>query len=260
MNQSEEVPWWQTFHVREMADMHLQRHSPQDIDKTVGFLIDQLEVQPGETVYDQCCGSGVISFGLAERERKVVGVDLCQTYIAMASDALVSSEPEIQSRLEFHCDDAFEYETDRPVDAVFNWYSSFGYSDSDRQNERMLHRAFASLKPGGRFALDVPNFPGLIQNFQTQIVREGESLGRKVVCIRDCRLNWQKGLLEQTWNWQVEGKEVDVRKSALRLYLPHQISDMIKRVGFEEVKFLGDVDLREFETNSPRLILTARRP
>jgi hypothetical protein len=150
--------------------------------------------------------------------------------------------------------------TPQPCDGVFNWYSSFGYADSDAGNREMLQRAFESLRPGGRFALDVPNLPGLLRGFQRHLVRHGQSNGKSVTLIRESSVNLVDGLLEQTWTWLVENESPVERHSALRLYLPHHIREMSEQCGFENVRFFGSVDRDPLVLDSPRLICVAERP
>ena len=91
--------------------------------------------------------------------------------------------------------------------------------------------------------MDVPNFAGLIRGFQHHVVRMGVSDGRQVICVRESKINLRAGLLEQTWNWIVEGRPIDQRKSALRIYFPHHISEMLTAVGFEVLDSYGGISL-----------------
>ncbi|MFK7767828.1 MAG: class I SAM-dependent methyltransferase [Mariniblastus sp.] len=262
---NQESEWWRNFHVIEMADLFLERSSQAELDETTNFLIEELNLKPGMHVYDQCCGTGTISFELAKHSISVSGADLCETYIERAIEVSGRNEPTrsappSRAQLEFHCADAFEFVPDKPCDAVFNWFSSFGYASTNEKNRRMLARAFDSLKPGCRFTMDVPNFPGLIRGFQKYMVRTGESNGKSVTCVRECSVNLRSGLLEQTWNWIVEGRSVDQRKSALRIYFPHEIVEMLTDVGFETINLYGGLNRSELEMDSPRLIVTARKP
>ena len=92
----------------------------------------------------------------------------------------------------------------------------------------MLARAYESLLPGGRFALDVPHLPGLLRGFQKHMVRRGQFDGREVLLVRESQVNLHDGLLEQVWSWHVEGRELRRRRRTLRLYLPHQIAEMLE--------------------------------
>ena len=247
--------WWRSFHVIEMADLFLDRPRIQ-VDQTTDFLMEALALKRGDHVFDQCCGIGTVALNFARQNLRATGVDLCQAYI----DRAIETQQQEDLACEFFCDDGFTFVPGETCDAAFNWYSSFGYSDNDDRNQTMIQRAFECLKPGGRYALDIPNLPSLLRGFQHHIVKTGQSNGRDVTCVRHSNINLEQGLLEQTWQWFAEGQPVDRRCSALRLYMPHQVSEMLLRVGFESIQQLGSVDGQPLSIDSPRLILIARKP
>ena len=238
-----------------MADLFLERGNTNEVAQTADFLVKVLALEDGMRIYDQCCGIGTLANALAKRGMKPVGADLCSIYIDRAKVA--AADQGVCS--EFYCEDAFEF-VPQPVNATFNWYSSFGYSVSDEQNCDMLRRAFESLLPGGRFAMDVPNFPNLMRDFQFNLVRSGISAGREVTCVRESRIDWHAGQLKQVWRWFSGGGPTIERESALRIYWPHQIYEMLNLVGFENVQMFGDTDQSKLDMKSPRLILIAQKP
>ncbi len=248
--------WWSTFHVMEMADLFLERSSPQELEETVDFLMDQLSLSSGMRVYDQCCGIGTLTHELAKQGLAAIGTDLCEMYI----DRAKQTGSELNQECQFFCADAFEFVPDAPCHAAFNWYSSFGYARHDDRNQEMIQRAWDCLAPGGKFAMDVPNFPGLIRNFQFHLVRSGQSAGREVTCVRESQIDWSSGQLKQKWQWISADAPIVIRESALRIYWPHQIADMLLSVGFVDIKMYGDLDRSKLKMDSPRLILIATRP
>lgn len=247
--------WWKTFHVMEMADLFLDRKNPEQLQASVDFLRKKLLLNSGDRVFDQCCGVGTLSFELAKAGVVAVGADLCQAYIERANQIATQTGLSCQ----FVCEDAFSYVPTTSCHAAFNWYSSYGYASTDAQNEEMLHRAYEALEPGGMYALDVPNYPGVLRNFQYHLVRTGQSDGKEVTCVRESQVDWGSGQLKQVWKWFVEGAPVDTRHSALRLYWPHQIREALLRVGFVDIEMFGEVDCRALDLDSPRLILVARK-
>lgn len=124
----------------------------------------------------------------------------------------------------------------------------------------MLERAFDALRPGGRFALDLPNFPAVLRGFQRHLVRRGTSEGRRVTLIRDSQIDLGRGSLDQLWTWLIEGQPPVERRSSLRLYFPHQVRDMLEQCGFREIRFFGGMRGEELTMDSPRLLLVASRP
>jgi SAM-dependent methyltransferase len=251
-----EDDWWTSFHVPELADLFLARTDPQELQQTVEFLKESLRLERGGRVYDQCCGIGSLGIALAKQDMLVTGADLCSEFV----DRARVDAGRAGVFCEFHCADAFQFVPAISCDAVFNWYSSFGYATSDERNRRMLARAYEALRPGGRFALDVPNFPAVLRSFQPHIVRRGMSQGRPVVLIRESTMLLERGVLAQVWTWLIDGQPPVAHNSELRLYLPHQISDMLATCGFVDIRMTASIAGDELTLDSPRLICTATRP
>ena len=46
--------WWHTLYDGLLADVLLERE-PGEVDETLRFLVDALQLRPGQRVFDQCC-------------------------------------------------------------------------------------------------------------------------------------------------------------------------------------------------------------
>jgi len=255
----EATEWWTTFHMAEMADVLLARTSEQ-VDTTIGFLERELELTPGQRIFDQCCGSGDLAIPLAKRGFIVTGCDLFAPYIDRAiTQAGADQWSADQVEPTFVCADAFAFVPDQPCDVVINWFSSFGYAADDDVNRTMLARAVDSLVTSGRFAIEVPNIAGILRGFQTTLVQQGMSDGRSVRIERDCKPDFETGLLHQRWQWQIEGEAPVERHSAMKMYLPNRVCELMEEVGLGDLQLFGSDAGEPFEMDSPRLLITARK-
>lgn len=239
--------WWSDFYNDTIAELFLVRDEAAELD----FLASKLALRPGALVFDQCCGIGNLAIGLARRGMRAVGADLCGPYVERARrDA--GTLP-----CEFHAADAFEFRPGRPCDAAFNWYSSFGYADADERNLEMLRRAFESLKPGGRFALDFLNAPAVYRGFQPRMER-GREGGPRVV--RECALDLLRGRLEQTWITTDAAGRSSSRRSSVKLYAPNRIAELLEAAGFRGLELFGSVAGAPLDLDSPRCLVVGRKP
>src|SRR5207245_5435086 len=121
--------------------------------------------------------------------RHVVGVDQCAPYIARARREAAATGLTVELAVR----DAFEFVPRPPCAAAFNWWTSFGYLPDDRQNARMLARAFDALAPGGRFALDFFNLPGVLRDFQPQMVTRRATPACEIVLLRESAIDAAAG-------------------------------------------------------------------
>ncbi len=238
--------WWADFYNDTIAELFLVRDGAAELD----FLAERLELRPSALVFDQCCGIGNLAIGLARRGFRAAGVDLCPPYIERARRDAAGLP------CEFACADAFDFRPQEPCDGAYNWYSSFGYADEDGRNLEMLRRAFESLRPGGRFALDFLNAPAVYRDFKPRMERSGG--GARVV--RDCTIDIRRGRLEQRWTTTDAAGRSSARTSSVKLYPPHQLAELLRAAGFRDLELLGGVTGEPVALESPRCIAVGRKP
>lgn len=244
--------WWSELYDDLLADVLLDGTTDAEVDATVRFLAAELALAPGDRVFDQCCGTGRLAIPLARWGAEVVGVEQSARYVERArARARAAGVAAV-----FTVGDAFAHVPDRPCAAAINWWTSFGYLPDDAANTRMLRRAFEALAPGGRFALDMPNVPGVLAAFRPhEITRRGET-----IMLRESRLDLARGLLHKRWTFVApDGRRVE-RPSTIRLLMPDRLVELLEAAGFTGARVLGGVDGRPIALDSPRCIVIARRP
>lgn len=237
--------WWDDFYNLQTADLFLRRDAKAS-ERLTNFLEQQLEIEAGQTLFDQCCGIGTVSLPFAAKGVKVIGVDISEPFITEAKR--LSEEVE---NAEFYQDDAFTFLPKGTCHAAINWYGSFGYADEDAQNKQMFERAYEALVSGGKFAVDFMNTYGILANFQAEMIKEKGTF--KIV--RNCTLDYTKGRIEQDWNYYKNGQYLETKHSSVKLYLPHHIQTMLEDCGFGDVQLFGDIAGNSLDRNSPRCIL-----
>jgi SAM-dependent methyltransferase len=253
--QREGPGWWEELYDDLVAELFLVR-AEEETRRLVGFLTAALDVEPGARVFDQCCGIGSLGVPLARRGASVVGVDQSGPYIRRARESAAGTG----AICEFHRGDAFAFVTASPCDAAFNWGTSFGNAATDSGNAAMLRRAFESLRPGGRFVLDFQHVARVIGDFRECILRRHETDSGEVLLLRESTLDLEGGFLRQVWTISWPDGRRTIRRTAVRLYLPHALGDLLLGVGFVGVEFFGGLGFEPLTASSPRCIVRARRP
>ncbi|QDV47618.1 hypothetical protein Enr13x_75290 [Stieleria neptunia] len=246
-----ETQWWKTFYD-DVAMVVLADQDPDTIRGQVDTITRLTGLSPGQSAMDQCCGLGQHACELASRGVGVIGVDQSALYIDHARQLARQR----QVAAEFMVADALMYQHDRPVDVVYNWHSSFGYSPDDAWNQKMLHAAQQSLAAGGTMLLEFPNMLHLLAHFRTSI-RSTHPDG--VSLTRTSRISASTGTLHQVWEYHKEDRPVRTHESTLRIYLPDQLIQMFRNIGFVNVRAVspcGDT----LTDDSPRCIIVGRNP
>jgi SAM-dependent methyltransferase len=250
-------PWWDSFFDNEYAAWGLSDFDNPIIPPTVDFLMDVLDLAEGRLVFDQCCGLGRISLPLAARGVQVIGVDLIDSYV----EAARRRAADLNLPATFHQGDAHEFIAPESCDAAINWFTSFGYDEDDERNIRVLQRAFDSLKPGGRFALDYHSTPKVLAEFRATHVDRPKAEGCEgLMILQETEADFARGVFHGTWTEIHTGGRRAVRHVETRMYMPHEIMAMLDRCGFIEPALFGSVKKTPFDRASPRCIVTARKP
>jgi len=241
--------WWLRLYDDHLADLLLERDAePKDV---VDFLIKRLDLRPGDLVFDQCCGIGSLAVPLAQRGLAVVGCDLMPGYVRRAMEKARAAGVAVDLRVA----DAFEHVPGRPCAGAFNWWTSFGHARDDATNLRMLRRAWESLAPGARFALDTMNVPGVLRGFRAEVVTERDG----TILTRHSRLDLDAGLLHKRWSYRFPGVDAVEHDSTVRLYTPWELRALLRAAGFMRVELLGGIDGQPLTIDSPRCIAMATR-
>ena len=124
-------------------------------------------LEPEMEVLDLACGHGRIANRLAERGCRVTGLDATPLFLRHARE-------DAQARgvtVDYVEGDMRQLPWRGRFDRVINWYTAFGYFD-DAGNQQVLAEVAAALRPGGRLAMELNNYPALVREYIPYNVRE----------------------------------------------------------------------------------------
>lgn len=248
-------PWWTTLYDQHLAEILLVRHDPDELKATLLFLRRHLRLEPGMRVFDQCCGIGSIAIPLAQQGFQVAGCDLGQGYIERAQEEALRHGVGV----DLHHADAFVFVPQSPCDAAFNWWTSFGYADSDAENLEMLRRAFEALKVGSVFALDFMNVPGVLRSFQPTVKTERDTPRGIIRLTRSSSVDVLTMRMLKTWSYALPGGEALEHKSSVRLYTPRELRELFTLAGFVNLRFFGNLHDQPLTLESPRCLVIGER-
>lgn len=123
---------------------------PERIDAEVDWLVETLDLSPGDAVVDFGCGPGLYAERLADRGLAVIGIDASERSIEYARDRAAETGHDVEYRVL----DYRQFESDRDYDAAILINADFGtFGPEDRRI--VLDRVRAALGGDGQFAFDV---------------------------------------------------------------------------------------------------------
>ncbi|MBO2448504.1 class I SAM-dependent methyltransferase [Actinomadura barringtoniae] len=214
-------------------------------DAETGVVWELLGLEPGQDVLDLCCGHGRIANRLAARGCRVTGLDATPLFLERA-------RREAGAEVDYVLGDMRDLPYAERFDAVVCWFTSFGYFDDDG-NRRVLEQVHGALRPGGRFAVELINYTGLLARYQNSVVIErGEDM-----VVDQHRIDPLTGRSLATRTVIRDGR---IRRVPFftRLFTFPELRDWLMGAGFRDVEGYGDGG-GPLVAGSRRMVVTARR-
>jgi 2-polyprenyl-3-methyl-5-hydroxy-6-metoxy-1,4-benzoquinol methylase len=140
-----------------MGEAYLRYSFTKGTVQEVDFIVEQLGLEPGDRVLDVGCGPGRHSLELARRGMSVHGVDVSETFVALARSLAVdlpnaSFERFDARRLAERDDLAGRFDA-----VICLCQGAFGLMTADGDDERVARGLATSLTPSGRLLLSAFN-------------------------------------------------------------------------------------------------------
>jgi SAM-dependent methyltransferase len=156
--------WFDGFFDDDWLTLLELRSTPERNEAEVDFVVQALELEPGERVLDVACGVGRHSIELARRGLRVTGLDLSAPSIERARAAAEDAGVHV----EFVHGDMRELPWTDEFDAAVNLFSSFGYFATEEENQGALAEIAESLKARGRLLLETVHIFGIVRQFRAR--------------------------------------------------------------------------------------------
>ena len=241
--------WYDGFFEADWLD-YLQPEADVTL-RQVDFVVERLELEPGESVIDVACGRGRHSVELARRGFRVTGIDLSPRSLELARAAAADAGVDVELR---HLDmRALDY--DRTFDAAINLFTAFGYFDDDAANELVVHGIADALRPGGRFLIDTINPIALAPVFRERDWREFDD--GSILVERRWR-DQLRGRGGGTWSFVRGSGSRSTLEHSIRMYAPWELRSLLEAAGFEVDGAWGSFEATELGEGT-RTILRARK-
>jgi SAM-dependent methyltransferase len=233
--------WFDSPYYHILYQQHDDKEAQNAIDKLLGVM-----GLPGEArVLDLACGKGRHSRYLAEKGFYVTGLDISASSISYARQFE-------NDRLEFYQHDMRLPFRLRYYDAIFNFFTSFGYFDNDHDHQMAILNVARGLKQGGRLLLDFFNSEFIRQSL---VPSEEKVLDGIAFSIKK---NMDDKHIRKSVEFEHLGKHYKYTER-VRLLTLSDFESMFAQAGLRIEQQFGSYDLDAYnEKHSPRLILIAQ--
>jgi SAM-dependent methyltransferase len=218
--------------------------------REVHAMVTLLGLSPGARVLDLCCGVGRHSLELARSGFQVTGVDRTATYLQEARRR--AGEEGLQ--VEFIQEDMRTFVRPGGFDAAINYFTSFGYFESDDDDRRVLANAHRSLRASGVLLMDMMGKEILARVFTERGWHEED--GMLILEERKLASDWSS--LDNRWVIIEDGERREVRLT-VRQYSAAELCRLLKDAGFERVDVYGDLSGAPYDMGAKRLVVVAHK-
>ena len=236
------MAWYKEWFGAEYLELYAHRDEG-EAERHVAFVAS-LFAAPPRAVLDLACGAGRHTAALRRRGIRALGVDL--SLLLLAQPPPLPRVAGDMRRLPFG---------ERTFDWVLNFFTSFGYFESEQENFRVLEEIARVLAPEGHFLLDLMNLDATLA--QLKEYERWEDGDRRV----EIRRWWdpQQRRVNKRIRLLTPGREPRTFLESVRAYTLEAVTMGLRWAGLDVTAAYGSFDGEPYGRDSERLIVVGRR-
>lgn len=238
--------WFASWFDSPFYHLLYQHRDRKEAEGFVDNLIDYLQPVQGSKMLDIACGKGRFSVQLADKGFEVTGIDLSEGNITEA-------KKDEKENLAFYQKDMRNPFRNDYFDYAFNFFTSFGYFDNEKDHIKTLDSISHALKKDGIFVIDFMNAHRAVEEL---VPVEQRKVGDTVFNIERKK---EGGYLVKEIKFSHNNKKMKFEER-VRAFTLDDFRRMLSSTGFEILEVFGDYHLNEYEEKkSSRLIIIAKK-
>lgn len=245
-------PWYVEFFGEEYLQVYGLARTPDRTRMEVDQILQLLNLPVGSKILDLCCGYGRHSIELATRGYNVTGLDLSEHLLNRAKSDAERAEVEVEWVHGDMRDLPFESE----FHAVINMFNSFGYFETEEEDQRVLEQVCGVLLPGGGFLQEIPNVASFVRAVESTKVG---CLPDEVFVIEERDFDPVSGRMSLQIRRLLPDGRRTLSELDMRLYSPPEMKTMLGKAGLEVRGMYGALDRTALTLDSVFLVILNRK-
>lgn len=239
--------WFENWFDSPYYHVLYKHRNHQEAKAFINKLLLNLAPAPTAEFLDKACGRGRHTAHLSKKGYRSTGLDLSPNNISYAQQKWGKI-----AHFEIH-DMRLPYRT-AAFDYVLSLFTSFGYFQTDQENQEVLASAYSDLKNGGTLVLDFLNINWVKKHL----------LDKDIKTIKDIQFCLKRQI---TNGWII--KNIDITDQEETFHFEEKVKalnvevlkQMFTNVGFNINAIFGNYNLDAFDADlSERVIIIATKP
>jgi SAM-dependent methyltransferase len=235
------IDWFNTPYYHSLYKNRDEAEAKSFIEALVTFL----KLAPNTKVLDLACGKGRHSITLHQLGMQVTGVDL-------STESIKAAKEFEDKTLNFSVHD-MRLPLNEKYQVVFNLFTSFGYFDTQNENDMVIKSMYQSLDKDGILVIDFMNAFHVIENMVAKEVKEVDGISFHI----SRRFDGQHIFKDIQFTDNGQAFSFTERVQALQL---EDFTKLLTQNNFKILHTFGNFKLAAFDKNvADRLIIIAQK-
>lgn len=188
---------------------------------------------------------------VAQRGLSVTGVDRSEFLLGKAGERAAEAEVDV----EWVRSDMRDFVRPEAFDLALSMFTSFGYFQDKQEDLLVLGNVLESLRPGGKFLIEVMGKECLARIFQPT-TSEALADGSKLVQRHEVFDDWTR--IRNEW-LLIRGERVKSFKFHHTIYSGQELRDRMEGAGFAQVDLYGSLEGDQYGLDAQRLVAVGRK-
>lgn len=237
--------WYRSWFDTDYYHKLYKNRDENEANSFIDNLIYKLELNLNSEILDLGCGKGRHAFKMSSHFKSATGIDLSENSIKIANKLK-------KSNLNFQTGDMRTFNLKKKFDYIFNLFTSFGYFENFEENSLVLDNCNKHLNTNGLLFIDYLN---PIKVIETLIEKEDKIIDKTSFTILK-RIEGDfviKDILISENNKKAKFFE------KVQLIDLEMFTEILKKSNFSLIQTFGNYNLDNYNENSDRLIIVAKK-
>lgn len=237
---------WFKLSFGELYPVIYAHRSVESAEPESRFAAEQLGIGPHSRVLDLCCGNGRHLVHLRSHTDNIIGLDYSDELLRMARELVDTQLIRADMRA---------IPIRGRLDAVVNFFTSFGYFEDPAENLAVVHGVSEALKPGGRFMIDYIN----PDHARDSLVPDSEREQDGYIIHEKRWISDANNRLNKTTTLEKDGRICAELGESVQLFSHDELVELLRSKSLVTENVFGDADGSAFDSSSPRMILVGAK-